>query len=235
MIKRDNAYKSVVKFSTTIIENGEVKISIGTGFFLAKDDYNLFLVTANHVAKAFTNDTVVQMAGKNKQIIKIKLNDLKTLKNIIHHPCADISIIEVNIPFYNSLNSDAVIYPISIIDKSKITALSREEELTSIGFPNGLGANNLFEPLTFRSYPASNIIYNIGLSNGYCSDIFVMENASCGGYSGCPVIDLGYRVTGLMTQTSNTYIYGIMHGTISDDTGGKMAVVTPAYYIFDII
>lgn len=235
MIKRDDAYKSVVRFSTPIIENGEVKHSIGTGFFLAKDNYNLFLVTANHVAKAFTNDTSIQIAGKNKQIINIKLNDLKTSKDIIHHPCADVSIVEVNIPFYNSLDSDALIYPTSIIDKSKITSLSRDEELTSIGFPNGLGTNMLFEPLTFRSYPASNIIYNIGLSNGYRSDIFVMENASCGGYSGCPVIDLGYRVTGLMTQTSSTHILGIMHGTISDDTGGKMAVVTPAYYIFDII
>ena len=235
MIKRDNAYKSVVKFSTTFIENGQLKQSLGTGFFLAKDNQHLFLVTANHVTKPFSNDTIVQMAGANKQIIKVKLNQLKTNRDIIHHPNADVSVIEINIPFYNSLNSDAVIFSTSIINKNKISSLSRDEELTSIGFPNGLGTNNLFEPLTFRSYPASNIISNIGLSDGYHSDIFVMENASCGGYSGCPVVDLGYKVDGFVTQTSDTYIYGIMHGTISDDTGGKMAVVTPAYYVFDII
>ena len=238
MIKRDEAYKSVVKFTTSFVENGELKQSIGTGFFLAKDDYNLFLVTANHVAKAFLDDTVVWFAGQNKQIMQIQLKTLKTSRNIIHHPCADISIIEVDIPTYNSLNSDAVIYPIAIIDKNKISSISRDEELTSIGFPNGLGTNNLFEPLTFRSYPASNIIPNITINNknqSYQSDIFVMENASCGGYSGCPVIDLGHKVNGLVTQNSSTYIYGIMHGTISDDTGGKMAIVTPAYYIFDII
>lgn len=235
MIKRDEAYKSVVKFTTTFIENEQTKQSLGTGFFLAKDDRHLFLITANHVTKHFTNDTIVQMAGANKQIISVKLNQLKTNRDIINHPHADISVIEVNIPFYNTLNSDAVIFPTSIIDKNKIVALSRDEELTSIGFPKGLGTNNLFEPLTFRSYPASNIISNIGLSEGYRSDIFVMENASCGGYSGCPIVDLGYKVNGFMTQTSNTYIYGIMHGTISDDTGGKMAVVTPAYYVFDII
>lgn len=235
MLKRDDAYKSVVKFSTTFIDNGTVLQSTGTGFFLAKDEYHLFLVTANHVTKDFTDNTIVHMAGTNKKIINVKLNQLKTSRNIINHPQADISAIEINIPFYNSLNSDAMIYPTTIISKSKIDSLSRDEELTSIGFPKGLGTNNLFEPLTFRSYPASNIIPNISLSNGYQSDIFVMENASCGGYSGCPVVDLGYKVNGFVTQTSDTYIYGIMHGTISDNTGGKMAIVTPAYYVFDII
>lgn len=235
VIKRDDAFKSVVKFSTTYMDNGVLTESTGTGFFLLKDDYHLFLITANHVTKDFTNDTIVQIAGKNKQVISVKLTDLKTSHNIVDHPSADISAIEVNIPFYNTLKSDTVLYPTSIIDKNKIRNLSRDEELTSVGFPKGLGTNNLFEPLTFRSYPASNIILNVTLSSGYKSDIFVMENASCGGYSGCPVIDLGYKVNGLMTQTSNTYIYGVMHGTISDDTGGKMAIVTPAYYVFDII
>ena len=235
MIKRDEAYKSVVKFTTTFIDNGEIKQSIGTGFFLAKDNHHLFLVTANHVTKKFSSDTVVYMAGQNKQIITVKLNTLKTASNIMHHPSADISVIEIDIVKYNSLGADAVIYPTSLIDKNKITSLSRDAELTSIGFPNGLGANSSFEPLTFRSYPASNIIFNIGLGSNYRSDIFVMENASCGGYSGCPVLDLGYRVTGFMEQTSSTYIYGVMHGPISDDTGGKMAVVIPAYYILEII
>lgn len=32
-----------------------------------------------------------------------------------------------------------------------------------------------------------------------------------------------------------TRCYGIMHGTISDDTGGKLAAVTPAYYLSDLI
>ena len=72
MIKRDNAYKSVVKFSTTFIENGQLQQSLGTGFFLAKDNQHLFLVTANHVTKPFSNDTIVQMAGANKQIINVR-------------------------------------------------------------------------------------------------------------------------------------------------------------------
>lgn len=236
MIKRDDAFKAVVKFSTPIIENGKSVTSVGTGFFLAKDERHLFLITANHVTNNFNTSTVVSMAGKNKNVLHVPLNQLKTSVPIVSHPSADISAIEIDIAIFNGLNADVIIYPVSIIDSGKINAISRDEELTSIGFPNGLGVGTLFEPFSFRSYPASNIVKNVsGMDGGYVSDVFFLENASCGGYSGCPIIDLGYRVTGMMTQTSNTYIYGIMHGTMSDNTGGKMAVVTPGYYILDIL
>ena len=39
-----------------------------------------------------------------------------------------------------------------------------------------------------------------------------------------------------MTRTKEkTWCHGIMHGTMSDDTGGKIALVTPAFYLKDII
>lgn len=236
MIKRDDAFRAVVKFSTPVIENGKQVASIGTGFFLAKDNQHLYLITANHVAKVFNSNTMVYIAGKANNVITILLDQLKTSANIVNHPTADVSAIAINIPVFNGLNSNVVVYPVSIINTSIITSVSRDAELTSIGFPRGFGIGSLFEPFSFRSYPASNIVKRVsGLDGGYVSDVFFMENASCGGYSGCPVIDLGYKVNGLMTQTSNTYIYGVMHGTMSDNTGGKMAVVTPAYYILQII
>lgn len=236
MLKRDDALKTVVKFSTPIIKDGKTSYSIGSGFFMAKDDQHLFLITANHVAKKFNSDTIVSMAGNSNNVISLKLNTLMLSTNVINHASADISAIAINISVYNSLNAGVMIYQTSLIDTTKINTISRDTELTSIGFPNGLGVSSLFEPLSFRSYPASNIVKNVsGLDGGYVSDVFFMENASCGGYSGCPVLDLGYKVTGFMTQTSGTYIYGVMHGTMSDNTGGKMAVVTPAYYILQII
>ncbi len=235
MIKRDDALKTVVKFTTPKCINGKQALSVGTGFFMCKDNQHLFIITANHVASEFNDDTIVSMSGKLNNVINILLKNLKSSNNIINHPSADISAIEINIQVFNGLNSDVVIYPVNLINKNKIDKISRDEELTSIGFPNGLGVGAMFEPLSFRSFPASNIIKNVTLDNGYISDIFFMENASCGGYSGCPVLDLGYKVTGLMTQTYPTHIYGVMHGTMSDETGGKMAVVTPAYYILQII
>ena len=71
---------------------------------------------------------------------------------------------------------------------------------------------------------------------GNLSDFFCLENPSVGGYSGCPVFDLGYSTNGLMTMTKEkTWCHGIMHGTMSDNTGGKIALVTPAFYLKDIM
>ena len=51
MIKRDDAFKSVVKFETPIIVDGEIKYNIGTGFFVSPTPQKLYLITASHVAK----------------------------------------------------------------------------------------------------------------------------------------------------------------------------------------
>ena len=34
---------------------------------------------------------------------------------------------------------------------------------------------------------------------------------------------------------SGTKLHGFIHGTISDETGGKLAAITPAYYLTDIL
>lgn len=234
MLKREDAMRAVVKFATPVINNGETTQYIGPGFFIFKDS-QLYLITANHVSKKFNYDTVVYLAGGSNKVISTNLSFLQ-LSNIIDHSHADISAIPINIQSFKSLNATPTIYDASLIDTTQISNISRDDELLSIGFPNGLGISHLFEPLSFRSFPASNIIKNVsGLDGGYTSDVFFMENASCGGYSGCPVLDLGYKVNGLITQSYDTQIYGVMHGTMCDETGGKMAVVTPAYYILQII
>jgi len=50
------------------------------------------------------------------------------------------------------------------------------------------------------------------------------------------VYDLSVYEQGAVKITGDgTKMYGIMHGTISDDTGGKLAYLTPSFYLFDII
>jgi hypothetical protein len=69
------------------------------------------------------------------------------------------------------------------------------------------------------------------------STFFALENPSIGGYSGCPIFDTGIRVMGPMTTMDGSGLrcHGVMHGTISDETGGKLALVTPSYYLHDLI
>lgn len=50
------------------------------------------------------------------------------------------------------------------------------------------------------------------------------------------MFDLGYSTNGVMQITKErTRCHGIMHGTMSDTTGGKIALVTPAFYLKDLI
>jgi hypothetical protein len=120
--------------------------------------------------------------------------------------------------------------------EGKESFLSRDIEITCVGFPNGLGVSGRFSPFTFRSYISSGIITLNRADTKTPSDFFCLESPSIGGYSGGPVFDLGYQVTGAMTTTKDkTRLLGIMHGTISDNTGGKIAAVTPAKYILEII
>ena len=115
--------------------------------------------------------------------------------------------------------------------------LTRDAELTTVGFPLGLGLRNIFAPLTFRSFPASDIlkIPRIDMTK-YILDFFLLEDPSIGGYSGGPVFDLAYKVDYNMTQTKDkTRLYGIMHGYRGGTAGGSMSCVTPISYLKDLI
>ena len=112
----------------------------------------------------------------------------------------------------------------------------RDVELTVVGFPSGLGIQGRFSPLTFRSYAASSFMTMPRADTQNPSDFFCLEQPSMGGYSGGPVLDLGYRIMGAIETTdSDTKIKGVVHGTLSDATGGKLALVTPTYYLRDIV
>ncbi len=108
--------------------------------------------------------------------------------------------------------------------------------MTCIGFPQGLGIDKYFCPFTFRSYASSGLVTLNRADTNTQSTFFCLENPSVGGYSGCPVFDLGYETNGTMIVTRDqTWCHGFMHGTISDNTGGKIAMVTPAFYLKDLI
>ncbi len=68
------------------------------------------------------------------------------------------------------------------------------------------------------------------------SDFFCLENPACGGYSGGPVMDLSYFQRECVIMTGEgTKCHGIVHGTMSDQTGGKIALVTPCFYLKDLL
>jgi len=125
--------------------------------------------------------------------------------------------------------------PKSLLSNEK-QAPSRDIPLTVIGFPLGLGSSGTFSPLTKQTFSASDLFSYPRADNKKETTFFVLEDPSIGGYSGGPVFDISVYKLGAMTTTGGgTRLLGLIHGTISDETGGKLAAVVPSFFILETI
>lgn len=232
ILTRDDTFRVVFNLRTPV---NATQFNVGTGVFVARNGNEPFLVTATHVARTCTNATQLVLSDQAGNATGLRLADFNGELAWQHHPVADISVLRVipNTTLAPHLEGRFLDYDHFHLDR---TPVSRDFELTSVGFPNGFGAQGMFSPLTYRSYASSTFLtMNRADTNTLC-DFFMLENPSIGGYSGCPVFDLGYMVVGSMTTTKEkTVCYGIMHGTVSDTTGGKLAAVTPSHYLRDLL
>ena len=231
ILKRDDAFKVVCNFRTHK-SSSEI---VGTGIFMSMPDGRAWIVTAAHVAKTTNVTTQIAISDQDCNCIKIPLTELNSSLSWIYHSIADIAVLPIS---FTKSNLKYLVNRCLPYDHFNLEerSVSRDCELTSVGFPNGLGVSGKFCPLTFRSYASSSLLTLNRADTKTPCDFFCLENPSVGGYSGCPVFDLGYMVVGAMTITKAKAIcYGIMHGTMSDNTGGKIALVTPTFYLKDII
>ena len=236
IIRRDDAFMAVCELRTPVSPS---KFSIGTGMFVSSSagDNKIFgwIVTANHVAIDANDTTEIIIATRDGKATSLPLKMFGNLSNWRHHPVADISVFQIHFSPTNEQFMRNRFFPFDHFNLEK-QVVSRDFELTSIGFPHGLGVNGSFSPFTFRSYASSGFVTLNRADTHTPSDFFCLENPSVGGYSGCPVFDLGYSTNGVMETTKDkTVCHGIMHGTMSDNTGGKIAMVTPSFYLKDLI
>ena len=235
IIKRDEAFRVICEFRTPIGKG----FSVGTGIFVYAPTGNGgnygWIVTASHVARETNSSTQIVIANDDGKAVILPLSLFGMLSGWKHHPVADISAFPICFNEKNIGLLQSRCFPLDHFNLDK-RSVSRDYELTSIGFPNGLGTEGFFSPFSFRSYAASGFVTLPRADTKTPSAFFCLENPSVGGYSGCPVFDLGYETNGIMTTTKEqTWCHGIMHGTMSDSTGGKIALVTPAFYLADLI
>lgn len=230
IFKRDSLF-SVVCYIRTQESNNYL---FGTGIFILKEE-SIYLLTAEHVAVNTNDSTILAIGNSQSECIVVQLNNIINGNEWRSHQIADMSLIKLNINNDTAGLFQGRCYPYDHINHLELPA-SRDDELTVIGFPSGLGVQGKFSPLTFRSYAASAFLTLNRADNNQPSEFFCLENPSMGGYSGGPVFDLGYQIMGSVTTTKEkTILHGIVHGTISDQTGGKIALITPMYYLNDLI
>ena len=215
----------------------QMKTMSGTGFFINYFS-KLYLVTASHVAKEINISSQATIAGKDDVPETLSLKDLSgsSVLSWVNHPIADVAVLVLKptkVIFDKYLNKRFL--SAGIIEAASI-APPREVPLCVIGFPEGLGVTQRFSPLTLQTSPASGIIVIKRFDTNTESEFFIVQDPSTGGFSGAPVFDISHFVMEpVAIPDSGTRLYGLVHGTISDDTGGKLGAVIPSHYILETL
>jgi hypothetical protein len=152
-----------------------------------------------------------------------------------HHEIADVAITELKIPNDSILVSRFydLAFPISLI-YPKRELPSREANIQYFGYPIIDSKLEYFSPLSFETYLSSGFITTKRADTKTDCTFFYLDSPSIQGCSGSGVY-VGVQKKGVSVGPSKTILFGIIHGTYSDNTGGKLAMVTPSYYVFDLL
>ena len=207
--------------------------SIGSGFLLSADN-TTFLVTASHVAQALGQDLWLVMPDANGRAIKARMSNIKWVESSV----ADVAVTPVR-PIDPGQRKDLLCrsLPAHLLSARPLPP-SRDIPLTVMGYPLGLGATGYVSPLSLETKAASGFITLPRFDNNKLSTFILLQNPAIGGLSGGPVFDTGkmYFTGERMTVVrSGVSVVGLIHGVISDKTGGKFAAVVPATEILKLV
>lgn len=213
---------------------------IGTGFFVEATGSRYFLVTASHVAEAVGKNGVALFADASDKPVTVSLATLigRSEAGWIPDPDADVAILSLfPTPQAEASFVRGRTLSLALLDASD-AAPERETRLTVIGFPYVPTVGGRISALTLQTFPASGLISMKRADRGTLATFFLLQEPSMGGYSGAPVFDVGEQFLGssvVIEGTRPPTCRGVIHGTISDGTGGKLAAVTPSSYVAALI
>ena len=208
--------------------------TIGTGFLVAREG-RVFMVTAQHVAATLQSNSTATIrlpdkGGSAIQLSKLLIGDWRS------HQSADVAVAEVT-PRIEAISLLDSAFSYDLITPKPITP-SRSIRLTVIGFPLSLGIGKTVSPITRESMAASGPLDLPRFDNHVVSPFFLLQDPSVGGFSGSPVFDLhlpSMESGAIFFRSSGSTCYGLVHGTLSDGTGGKFAAIVPALFIRQVI
>lgn len=216
----------------------KIKYEMGTAFFVSYGN-TPYLVTASHVAKAMSADAQVMFKATNNTRAVLSLATLHgSTSNIswTFHPNADVAVLMLDPPPHIRSNDlQKRFLPFRILLEERKAPL-RHRPLIVFGFPLGLGSKESFSALTKQTHAASDLLDLNRFDVNAKATFFILEDPSIGGFSGGPVVDIGMlKFGGIKTVEGDTKVVGLIHGTISDPTGGKLAAVVPCCFIAETI
>lgn len=202
----------------------------GTGFIVVHNGFS-YIVTAAHVAHATSPDTLFIFNQIHHQGGYNTLRQQEKTKKSrwFYHPNADIAIH----PFGISRDNTEIKY----IDENLFASDSDEIPIGSkvviLGYPLSLGINDYgVSPLCKNTEIGSWITtINIPGSNPNLKFI-LLDDSLAQGYSGSPVFTYPEPQIGANNKVK---LIGIVSGTLSDETGGKITLIVPTSYLREIL
>lgn len=207
----------------------------GSGTIIAHAG-KFYILTASHVAEFMESTGIIVFKEQGDIPFEIKLGSLK--KNLtdtwVHHPIADLAILEISATKADILQrlTNWSIKSNCIVQTKEIPPY--DIDIDFIGYPVVHAIPGHFSPIIQTTTKASGLITAKWKSkNGdkYC-DFFALGKPGMQGGSGGGVFVGVDKMTRLGDKT---LLVGIISLTFSDTTGGKLCGVIPIYYLWDIL
>jgi len=223
---------------------------VGSGFIVLHNDRS-YLVTAKHVSRKLESKPFAErsefisnlVTGKTFSMTFRKLEslDILTGSKWFYHKTADLAIHPIaSIKEISSIRSIPSRRLYKESDNMKFDLLSK---CYIIGFPLGLGLGEIISPLAKEARISSGIT-NIDREDfNPVLKFILLDEALAQGYSGAPVFLSKDFVPESLVNTwggakpvtvEKFQLIGLVSGTFSDDTGGKISAIIPISYIWDI-
>jgi len=226
-------YEVWLGLPNTNVFQPKIQVESGSGFFLVTTQM-MYLVTAKHLATNCTSNTEI-IFGRNNRPISKRITDLtepgSTNKMWLNHEQADVAIMPIFPTMDTAKSLEGRCLSLKMMQQD-LTGPRREIPVTIIGFPLDIGAHGFFAPICRETKPASGLV-----TINQCN-FFFLQDPSIEGYSGAPVLDLGgayFLDVSLQGVQRPQKCVGVVSGTISDRTGGKMCAVVPAYHVLELV
>ncbi len=216
--------------------------SLGSGF-LANLNGQLFLITAEHVAKGLSPNAMVTFGDAKDIATTIPLSQLVggTGLRWTFHGLADVAATRIKPP----ANIAVLLLPRALqagVFIRNLEVPDRNRPLTTIGYPLGLGGlllgpDKRVSPLSRESKPASGLLTLPRADTKQAVVTFLLDSPSIGGFSGAPVFlfPAAFSQGAGISFSAGSFCVGLVHGTWSDNTGGKLAAIVPVAFIVETL
>lgn len=193
-----------------------------------------FILTASHVAKHMNDNTLLILRDPGDKPYKVKMTDLLKGNKVewLHHSEADLAVLSIFPPsdrFQKFVDKWA--FPMGQVYVGE-ECLERGAEVTYFGYPLLDQKLEYFSPILFRSLISSGFLTQPRGDIEKSTRFFFLDEPSMQGSSGSAVFVTVRKAFGMSQMIGNqTLLIGVIHGTSQDTTGGKLAMVTPAFFL----